>query len=328
MRRLLVLIVGLALLGIAYSAGAAQSATSTLTVIRCYRGDGTARSAHLAPAPACPAGDTRTQGTETDITPGATTTTAAVTTTQAPTTTAATTTTASTTTTQPGTTYLFDDEFNGTSLDQTKWLNNWLASPGQITKPVNSEEASCYDPAQISETGGALVLTAAHRNCTDNAGKSYAWASGLITTYGHFRFTTGTLTARVWLSGATKIDDWPALWTAGNPPGSWPASGESDIIEGLSGDACYHYHRSSDPNATLPADGGGNVGCPGLPMTGWHTIAEQVTASTTTYFYDGVNVGSTATVNQPHYIIVNLGVKLGGTDVPAQMLVDYLRVSP
>ena len=43
---------------------------------------------------------------------------------------------------------LFDDEFNGTSLDLSKWQPNWLTAENgpSITKPVNTEELSCYAP--------------------------------------------------------------------------------------------------------------------------------------------------------------------------------------
>src|SRR5712691_5896294 len=42
-------------------------------------------------------------------------------------------------------TLTFDDEFNGHSVDLTKWRPNWLASSDTaITKPVNVHELSCY----------------------------------------------------------------------------------------------------------------------------------------------------------------------------------------
>ena len=52
----------------------------------------------------------------------------------------------------PGTWRLaWQDEFDGSALDLTKWRPNWLAgSDTAVTKPINSAELSCADPAQVS----------------------------------------------------------------------------------------------------------------------------------------------------------------------------------
>ena len=206
----------------------------------------------------------------------------------------------------------FDDEFNGSSVDTSKWGTNWLGPAGQITKPVNSEEASCYDPAQVTEGGGYLTLTAVQRACTDNQGHTWSWASGLVNTYGKFSFTTGTMEARVWLQGSSQVDDWPAVWNS-------PANLEVDVAEGLDGTLTWHYHP--------PAAGPG--GSPAGTWTGWHTYGETIENGTVTYTWYGKTVCSTADVNGPgaRYLIINLGVKAGGTDVPATMKVDWVRIS-
>jgi beta-glucanase (GH16 family) len=214
--------------------------------------------------------------------------------------------------------YLFADEFNGRSLDLSKWQPNWLGPDnGAVTKPVNGAERSCYDPSQVHVPGdGYLHLTAVARSCRANNGSTYSYASGLVNTYRSFRFTDGYLEARVWLPGGSSIKNWPAVWTDGT--GTWPSTGESDVMEGLSGKACFHYHSPS----------GGPGGCAPGSFTGWHTFAEDVHNGVTKYYYDGRYVGTMSSVRAPHYVILNLGVGGYGGDIeaPSQMLVDYVRV--
>jgi len=219
--------------------------------------------------------------------------------------------------TLPG--YEFDDEFNQGGLDLSKWQPNWLGSNDHaITKPINGAELSCYDPAQVSVPGdGYLHLNAAHRPCRAENGVTYSYASGLVQSRPHYTFTRGYLEARVWLHGnGSTITNWPAVWTDGT--GNWPQTGESDVMEGLSGNACYHYHSPS----------GGPGGCPGGDYTGWHTFGEKVEPGLTSYYYDGHLVGTKASVYAPHYVILNLGVGGYGGPIaaPATMLVDYIRI--
>jgi beta-glucanase (GH16 family) len=220
---------------------------------------------------------------------------------------------------RPAGNYLFADEFNGRSLDLSKWQPNWLGPNNSApTKPVNGAEISCYDPAQVRVPGdGFLHLRADRRACTANNGSRYAYASGLVNSAPHFTFTQGHLEARVWLPGGPSIHNWPAVWTNGT--GRWPLTGESDIMEGLSGKACFHYHSTA----------GGPGGCAPGSFTGWHTYAEDVRAGITTYYYDGRRVGWKPSVNAPHYIILNLGVGGwgGAVSAPSEMVVDYVRVT-
>lgn len=218
----------------------------------------------------------------------------------------------------PPPTYLFDDEFNGATLSSA-WQPNWLGPNNTtITKPVNGAELSCYDPAQVSVSGGNLNLTAAKRSCKDNNGKTYAYASGLVNTHSSFTFTDGHLEARVFIPGnGSTITNWPAVWTDGT--GTWPQTGESDVMEGLSGKACFHEHT---PN-------GAPGGCVAGDFTGWHIFAEDVRGSTNTYYYDGVKVGSETNTQSPQFLILNLGVGgFGGPiSTPSTMLIDWIRVS-
>ena len=221
----------------------------------------------------------------------------------------------------PGGQLIFDDEFNGTSLNTSVWQPNWLSSNNtDITKPVNSEEVSCYDPSQVSEPGdGYLHLDAVKRSCTANNGQTYQYASGLVNTYHSFTFTYGHMEARMWLQpGSGGAADWPAFWAAGT--GVWPITGELDVMEGLGGPDCFHFHS--------PLGGPGT--CANLAdASGWHTFGADWSPGQVTYTYDGNVVGTITTgiTSAPMYLILNLWIN-GNHPItaPATTLVDYVRV--
>lgn len=226
---------------------------------------------------------------------------------------------------------VFSDEFAGTSLDLSKWRPNWLAgSDDAITKPINSAELSCYDPAQVSVGGGHLRLAAARRSCIDNAGRSYDYASGLVQSYskgGQWQY--GVYEAHVHLPGTASghIYNWPAFWLNGIPSVPWPVGGEIDVMEGLEGSAGWTYHKGtsagSDTQKSPTKHAAGN-------FVGWHTFTTEWSPGSLTFYYDGVKVGTWAgnLTTTPQYLILNYGVGGWGGDlnVPQTMLVDYVRV--
>jgi beta-glucanase (GH16 family) len=232
-------------------------------------------------------------------------------------------TTTTTTTIPPAPNEIFRDDFNGASLDLAKWRPNWLAgTDNAITKPVNSAELSCYDPAQVSVGGGSLHLNAVARSCRANNGITYPYASGLVESAHDFTFTYGRIEARVFLpSNSGAVANWPAFWANGT--GTWPITGELDVMEGLEGNACWHFHSTS----------GGPGGCaPWSSPAGWHTFAAEWRPGSVTYFYDGAQVGRIASgiTGSPMYLIFNLGVSTTiapPIHLPSEMLVDWVRVT-
>jgi beta-glucanase (GH16 family) len=273
---------------------------------------------------------TRHQTTTTTLPTSSTTTAPATTTTSLPTTTVpGSTTTSTTTTTYPTTTttlasdggpgLLFDDEFNGASLDLTKWSKGWLASG--ITPPVNTSEAQCYDPSQVSVANGELDLTMVSRAETCG-GVTRPFASGIINSDSTFRFTYGYAEARIWMPAGTAL--WPAWWTDGQ---NWPNDGEIDVVEayGTDSDVEYHYHYAGCGGDCGP---GGQMSLPGS-TSGWHTYAVDWQPGSITWYYDDVAVWSftgSAVTQSPQYLILNLAAKSSLGTVPSVMRVDYVRV--
>src|SRR5579871_712054 len=119
---------------------------------------------------------------------------------------------------------IFDDEFSGDTLDTTKWTPFWFADGA-------TSNGTAMDAANVSVAGGTLRL-----DLTPTSG-------GLVSSNGKFSFTFGYVEARIDLPGsAGSLSNWPAFWTDGQ---NWPQDGEIDVMEGLGGAACWHFHSST-----------------------------------------------------------------------------------
>jgi beta-glucanase (GH16 family) len=218
----------------------------------------------------------------------------------------------------PGTWNLvFDDEFQGSSLNTSKWSTGWFGSG--ITRAANGAETACYDPSHVSEGNDQLDLTLTGQS----AGCSQPYDGAAVTTNGHFQFTYGFVEVRAWLAGnGSTVYDWPQIWLDGQ---NWPADGEIDLLEGLGGSACYHWHG--------PPNGTGYGNCPsGSFAGGWHTFGADWEPGSVTYYYDGVNVGSVTNstsqiTGDPMYLIL-IASTSSGSDVQAPVTerFSYVRV--
>lgn len=222
----------------------------------------------------------------------------------------------------------FQDEFNGTTIDSNKWTANWLGAKADITKPINSAEVACYDPANAIVSEGELRLTALNSSCKATDGKTYKYRSGMVQSNGKFSYVYGVAEARVWLPAGAGA--WPAFWSTGQ---SWPNDGEIDTLEAYGNNfAEYHYHYAGCGGDCGP---GGGVEVPGA-TAGWHTYATKWEPGKVTWYYDGKKVWeyTTGITNKPLYLVANLGIlgkdwdtgKTITPNLPYTYRVDYVRV--
>ncbi len=119
----------------------------------------------------------------------------------------------------PGFELVWQDEFDGASLNTTDW-NYELGGGGW-----GNNELQVYTdlPENVTLKDGKLVITA-----VENAGD---FTSARLTTEGKKEFQFGRIDVRARLPYGQGI--WPAIWMLGNNirTVSWPSCGEIDIME-------------------------------------------------------------------------------------------------
>jgi beta-glucanase (GH16 family) len=130
----------------------------------------------------------------------------------------------------------FDDEFDGSSLDTSKWGTCLPYGPmdscTQMGDPGDFLD-ECYTPRNVTVADGLLSLTAKQETVQCN-GRTNSYSSGLIESHGHFDFTYGYVEARIKVpAGSTdSVAFWPAFWLSPSDF-SWPP--EMNIFEFFGG---------------------------------------------------------------------------------------------
>jgi beta-glucanase (GH16 family) len=231
----------------------------------------------------------------------------------------------------PGWTMTFDDEFDESSVDFSKWQlrQKW----GE--KVVNQEREAYVTPAQASQAftfDNGLLHIVARKQQGVYGGVTLPYTSGLLASvpnqkYGYYETRTRMPTG----SGL-----WPAFWLLHTP--CYPDIHEIDILEWI----------SPMPNVVLMTDHFGTsyefnslqsqVTFSASDLTtAFHVFGLDWEADRIVWYADGTEVGRTMAANALHdvemYVILNLAVggDLPGTPAPdaifpASFDVDYVRV--
>jgi beta-glucanase (GH16 family) len=213
--------------------------------------------------------------------------------------------------------------FSDDRLDSAVWRPGWFGTG--ITGPVNQHEETCYssDNVVFPRGGGVSLEITKQRSTCDGLRQPYTGA--LLSTNpedgrtsGGFQFRYGVLQAKVYIPGDGRlIADWPTVMALGQ---QWPKYGEDDVMEGLGGSACFHFHNRR----------GQAGGCAMWVTGGWHTFASDWQRHSVSYYYDGVLVGKVVKgiTSKPQYIVVLNTVSARDPQVARAdaMRVAYVRV--
>jgi beta-glucanase (GH16 family) len=346
--------------GLAAPAGAANNNALWWWLLWAASSSKTTAAAPTTTTTAAPTTTTAAPTTTTTLAPTTTTTVPPTTTTAAPTTTVA-----PTTTTAPpaagscgGTPVLkadgspwqcsFDDEFDGSSLDRSKWVVQTTAASGFHNGP----ECFVDSPNNVAVTGGNLLLTvrkeAAPFTCkASSSSYSTQYTSGMVMTYGKFSQTYGRFEVRAKLPAAKVKGLQESFWLWPDNPYkygvAWPSSGEIDWAEIYSqypdrAIPYVHYVPGVvDPNVT-------NNYCLINDISQYHTYTAEWTPTEITIKYDGQTclvdrwtpkspLVRPAPFDQPFMVALTQALGIGTnafdaakTPLPATTTIDYLRV--
>ena len=244
-------------------------------------------------------------------------------------------------------TLTFQDEFNGSELDTSKWgLALGCFDP-------NAHSQAQYSDAKenVSVSGGVLHLTARYepktqkwdrnthsmvtvdRECkrtSNGQTDSYKapFTSAMVQTRdnkGVKWAAYGDFYAEARIKLPTAVASWPAFWMTGTDPISFPAHGEIDVVEAKGWDphflqANVHTPRVGNPQKTEQHMG--QLGGDGSSQSQFHTYGVEKNGKAITFYLDGRKAhtvsydkvkGSNPFVNDANGMILRLNQMVGGT---------------
>jgi beta-glucanase (GH16 family) len=221
---------------------------------------------------------------------------------------------------------VWQDEFDGPSIDSSKWRVEDL----HLNK---NSELQYYTPQDVYIENGKLVLRSQARSFwgyDDNgAWRHFDYTSGLVETKNLFATKYGRIEVRAKLPGTQGI--WPAHWMM-SPGGQWPP--EIDIMEIVGHETnriWMSHHWGVWPSVQTFTQ---NWAGPDFTQD-FHTFAIEWWPDRITWFVDGVaRAAHMSNIPQePLYIILNTAVggswpgnPDGTTVFPQYHFIDYVRV--
>ena len=245
---------------------------------------------------------------------------------------------------------VFNDEFNGSELNWSKWFTRFIYSSETLDR-LNKENERYANNGNHRLAGGVLYLTATRLKLSQPSGVNYE--SGMLRS--DFTLRYGFFEARVKMPGGLGV--WPAFWLNSDVSEtghlSWPP--EIDIFEFVNNgkeDKVNAIHSSTTDTPGMPTKflyahprfdaRFKDYFAPFNFNEGWHTIGAEWTPADVTLYVDGLKIVTTTfqwkyvdgTLAGPAHILLNLAIgdewagRHGIDDAafPQALAVDWVRV--
>jgi Glycosyl hydrolases family 16 len=226
---------------------------------------------------------------------------------------------------------IFNEEFSANGLNTSLWTPEW---------PGETMNGQCTSPALVQQPGNGYLYLQVKAQTSTCGGTNHPDTGSTAESNpadgkpGHtgFLYSYGYVEWRVYIVGWGGVEqgcpkggcipDWPGLW-------SFPENEETEIdtMEGLKGEACYHFHRHVYPEYQV-----GGCAPDTTSYAGWHTYGVDWEPGVLKWYYDGTKVweySSSDIKSTPQYLImteVPPGSYGGHLVVPDEIVVDYVRV--
>ena len=234
---------------------------------------------------------------------------------------------------------VFSDEFNGDSLDTSKWDTSFIWGTDLF---INGEEQYYVDIKNEPDFGfnpfsfdGDNLTISTIETPPELAGEAVnqPYLSGIITSYTAFKFTYGYAETRAKFTHGRGY--WPAFWLLNAY--YVDAKPEIDIMEfiGHNQDVMYHTYHYFDSDGELRSTKSHPVA--GIDFTAdYHTFAVEWSPGELVFYVDGIETKRVIDINvsqQEMYVLANQAV--GGwwagspdetTPIPGDYIIDYIRV--
>lgn len=236
-------------------------------------------------------------------------------------------------------TLVWADEFNGTTLDLSKWTPQIGDGCDIGLCGWGNNELEYYKAENAVVSGGTLKIIAKKERV-----KSRSYTSARLRTINQGDWTYGRFEARMKLPYGQGI--WPAFWMLSTDEvyGSWPQSGEIDIMEmvGRESNRAYGTMHYGDPYPNNQSQGNNFTLNSGIFNDAFHTFAIEWEPGVIRWYVDDYLYCTKTSAdvapynwpfNQRFHLLLNLAV--GGnwpgnpdatTVFPQTMEVDYVRV--
>jgi len=219
----------------------------------------------------------------------------------------------------PGYHLIWGDEFNGTSLNSSKW--SWGSLPWGGNYHNSSYASYITSEDSYLNGSGSLILRCRKVGANIN-GNWVPWTEGFVHSNGKFRYTYGYAEIRARFP-VTK-GAWPAFWTLSD---GWPP--EFDIAEYFGDDNRMHMGYAYGTCCPVNWDST-NLYNEGFDQ--WHTYGLEWGNGWAKWYRDGVvrkTINASYITSQSMYLILNSGMTWGydsSTANPNYTEIDYCRV--